>query len=318
MNLDIILGLTTRNTARRLLWKQSNGLIIAGGSGSGKSQTATWYATQYALKGAKLIIGEFSAYSPEGDGLADRCEHLNRAMYLSPAREAPQVIEYIDRFKHLAEQRLNGRTNDNFPIVFFIDEFSALMIEYPNDVPVDKLRSMAMTIRKANMKMVIMGQSWSQLGNEIPQLRNAFDHTVIHRLSPNNVKVFDKSVEVAKVVNRLEPGWALKDGDIMYVPSRMGNDNMQYVEIRLREVHTDRALLDTLLSQTDRQTKPTEILENTINSSSLSVDIRDKESLIAFLHQQGKSYSDIRELVRGDNNTLRTLYDKVTNNDNNT
>lgn len=309
MDLNIVLGLTTRNTARRLLWKQSNGLIIAGGSGSGKSQTATWYATQYALKGVKLIIGEFSAYSPEGDGLVDRCEHLQRAMYLPPAREAPQVIEYIDRFKFIAEQRLNGRTSDNFPIVFFVDEFSALMIEYPDDVPVDKLRSMAMTIRKANMKMVIMGQSWSQLGNEIPQLRNAFDHTVIHRLSPNNVKVFDKSTEVAKLVNRLEPGYALKDGDLMYVPSAMRDENMQYVHTRLIEMYPDSDLLATLLAESPRTNERS--IQN--QPESLPIErtnavVKTKEDVIKMLKANGLSITEVRNIVRGENTKIAAIY----------
>lgn len=326
MNLDIILGITQRKTARRLLWNQSNGLIVAGGSGSGKSQTACWYATQYALKGCKIVLGEYSAYSVQGEGLVDRCDHLRAAFYYPPARTAEDVIEYIHRLKALADIRLDpekGKTVQHFPLVCFLDEFSALMLDYKKDMPVDKLRSMAMTIRKANMKMVILGQSWSQLQNEIPQMRNAFDHVVIHRISALNVKVFDPSSRTAQQVVRLDPGYALKDGDLMYVPSRMSDKNLEYARKKLTEIHPPQSiddLLEALLMESipDRQTEGIEITENVPVSNRLSdINIDDKRDLIAFLHSIGKNYSEIRDLVRGDNNTLRPIYDEVIKNDNN-
>ena len=48
-----------------LPWKENNGLLVAGQSGSGKSQTAAFYLIQYALQGVKLILCDYD--SPDGD-----------------------------------------------------------------------------------------------------------------------------------------------------------------------------------------------------------------------------------------------------------
>lgn len=316
MNLDIVLGITQRKTARRLLWNQSNGLIVAGGSGSGKSQTAAWYATQYALKGCKIVLGEYSAYSVQGEGLVDRCDHLKPAFYYPPARTAEDVIEYIHRLKALADIRLDpvtGRTVQHFPLVCFLDEFSALMLDYKKDMPVDKLRSMAMTIRKAGMKMVILGQSWSQLSNEIPQMRNAFDHVVLHRISALNAKVFDPSSKTAQTIMRLDPGYALKDGDLMYVPSKLTGKNLEYAHKRLAELHPPQSiddLLESLMMENIPRTNEPNIDESPVETviERTNEKITTREDLIRMLRNQGMSITEVRNMVRGENTWIAKIY----------
>lgn len=237
---DIKLGVTLRNTWRQFLWKHNAGMLLAGNPGTGKSQTAAWYITQFAAKGVKILLGEYAAYSMEGEGLVDRCQHITPAFYLPPTQTGSGLIEYIDIFKELADTRLDpikGKTVEHFPIMFVIDEFSALMLDYQKQIPIEKLRSMAMTMRKANMRMMIIGQSWAQLGRQLPQLRVMFDQVICHRLMRNNAELFTQRSDEVDIIQRLEPGWALKDGDKIYVPSALRGYNLERFRSHILAIH---------------------------------------------------------------------------------
>lgn len=269
MNLDIKLGLTPRKTWRIFKWDYSAGMLIAGNPGTGKSQTAAFYITQFAAKGAKIILGEYSAYSMNGEGLVDRSAHIRPAFYLPPAQTGDDLVDYIDRYKELADIRLDpikGKTVEHFPIVFVIDEFSALMLDYQKQIPIEKLRSMSMTMRKVNMRMMIIGQSWAMLGRQVPQLRAMFDQVIIHRLAKNNAEIFARGNEEITAVMRLKPGYVMKDGEMMYVPSALRGNNLDLYRQRIAEMHSNpNHLLEGLLSDW----KAVEATSNTINLASM-------------------------------------------------
>lgn len=268
MNLDIKLGLTPRNTWRIFKWDYSAGMLIAGNPGTGKSQTATFYITQFAAKGAKIILGEYSAYSMKGEGLVDRSAHIRPAYYLPPAQTGDMLVEYIEQYKELADIRLDpvkGKTVDHFPIVFVIDEFSALMLDYQKQIPIEKLRSMSMTMRKVNMRMIIIGQSWAMLGRQVPQLRAMLDQTIIHRLAKNNAEIFVRGSQEVTDVMRLKPGYVMKDGEMMYIPSALRDNNLELYRQRIAEMHNNpNHLLEGLLTQ-NSDWKAVEVPSRNIN-----------------------------------------------------
>lgn len=203
----IILG-RNKEGIKILPWNNNNGMIIAGVSGSGKSQTASLYLTQYAHNGAKIILGDYGASMNTGESLTERVSHLHRAMLLPPVSSASDIIRYVDTVREIGRQRQNGKA-EMFPLIFAIDEFSAFVLaanppkrtrrikdgEYTETTTeqtyLEKLIESIITLRKFNIRFMLIGQEWAQLKSSgIRAIRSNIATQVIHKLDNNLAGLF--------------------------------------------------------------------------------------------------------------------------------
>lgn len=203
----IIVG-RNRQGVKLLPWQNNNGMIIAGVSGSGKSQTASLYLTQYAYNGARIILGDYGASLNTGESLTERLAHLQDAFLVPPVSSSKDIIGYIEMIQQLGKQRqLNNA--EMFPLVFAIDEFSAFVLsanppkrmrrvkegEYTEvsteQTYLEKLIESIITLRKFNIRFMLIGQEWAQLKSSgIRALRSNISTTVLHRLDTTLAGLF--------------------------------------------------------------------------------------------------------------------------------
>lgn len=232
----IILG-RNKNGIKVLPWNNNNGMIIAGVSGSGKSQTASLYLTQYAHNGARIILGDYGATMYTGESLTERVAHLNKAMLLPPVNTARDIINYIDRIKDIGRQRQEGKA-EMFPLIFAIDEFSAFVMaanppkrtrtikegEYKEvqteQTYLEKLIESIITLRKFNIKFMLIGQEWAQLKSSgIRSIRSNITTQIIHRLDNSLAGLFGfTGVEDKRQIMNLGVGQIYFNGDRYQVP----------------------------------------------------------------------------------------------------
>jgi hypothetical protein len=243
MVLKLAVGLKKTNNkiyGSFLNWDTSNGIIIAGRSGSGKSNTAAHYLTQLAAQGVKLIICDYNGGGGTGQSLIERIEHLGDAFLWPAVTEEQDIIRYIESLHELGKQRLKGKIpiSEHFPIVFVIDEFSSFVANTPPPVQITTIKEgdtktitraptymqraldMLITVRKANMRVIVMGQNWLQSGttSHVRAFRSNFSDIVLHGLSARDAGLFIDDRDVARVVETLKTGQIYYNGNRLYVP----------------------------------------------------------------------------------------------------
>lgn len=209
-----------------LQWKQNNGILIAGLSGSGKSQTAAWLLTQYAYAGVQLIVCDYDAPvdDDESEALSDRIHHLEKSFLMPPVRKVADIKRYLTALEQEYELRLNDPTR-RFPLMFVIDEVSALLSELKDDTEYGGIQTFAanmLKIRKVNMRAMIIGQEWSSgFSTQIMRpIRSAFRVKIIHNLDSANAKlVLDMPTsDDIRTIGKLQTGQIFFNGDTYQVP----------------------------------------------------------------------------------------------------
>ncbi|NNJ11236.1 ATP-binding protein [Chloroflexales bacterium ZM16-3] len=247
-NPTILLGLTRYNNKPKgviLHWKDNNGLLIAGQSGSGKSQTASFLLNQYAAFGVKLALCDYDSPDGNDETLSSRVSHLSDAFFLPPVKTSEDIQRTLTAID--AEYRLRLSNPDrNFPLLLVIDEVSAFL-SYLSDNkkrgedPIKTFAQNLLQVRKVNIRTMIIGQEWSSgfATTAMRQIRSAFGKKLVHRLDRANVNLVMGSVEAdtQRKISNLKTGQAFYSDRYIAVP--MLTDEMkQWAIARMKQYPT--------------------------------------------------------------------------------
>jgi len=221
-----------------LAWNNSNGILIAGQSGSGKSQTAAFYLNQYAYQGTKFIICDFESPDEDEESLSERIKHLEQAFYLPVAKTQADIEQRLHALNEEYQLRKKDR-NRRFPLILVIDEVSAFlsyMKEQDSEHdPIERFARDLLLMRKVGIRAMIIGQEWSSgFSSQVMRpIRSAFKVRVVHRLDSANVRMVLSSPTPAQVraINQLKVGEAFVDDIKIYIPLLSAHDKDRAREI---------------------------------------------------------------------------------------
>lgn len=208
-------------------WKENNGLLVAGQSGSGKSQTAAFYLIQYALQGVKLILCDYD--SPDGDEetLSERVSFLQESFYLPPAKTTEEIVARLRSLSKEYELRKKDPTR-RFPLLFVIDEVSAFFQSLDDGdygySPSSFARELLL-FRKVGIRAMIIGQEWSSNFSKsareaLRPIRSAFRVKILHKIDGANAKMLlDASDQKsARVLSEMKTGQIYYNKEILNIP----------------------------------------------------------------------------------------------------
>lgn len=329
-------------------WRNSNGLLIAGIPGTGKSTTASYYIHQYAYKGTKFIICDYNAALGTGETLLSRVNHLEDTFLYPPATTKKQIEDYIYQIQKIGDDRYSGRQTDHFPILFVIDEFPAFIYDYsPPQVTntkvsgdkksdegetriterapdfIESLTSSLWKYRKVNIHFMLIGQDWAQAGtNGVRKLRSAITDRVIHRVDESQAAMFGFSTRIEqKYISSMSTGVAFYKGStgdglsiaIPEITEDFSNAVLtkiqEYAILRLEQKSSVWTQQEQVfLDEMIAKYQPKVSQRQRLQVLS-ELTITDKDELVRFLIQDlGKSLPWIKAAIKGDNNRLSQLY----------
>lgn len=228
-----VVGKTYEGKQRRLEYNNFNAVVVAGASGSGKSQSLTYWLTQLCYKGYMLIPCEYDGTFGIADSLFTRLEHLEPAFLQPFAVTSSDIVTSIKFTESLIEHRRKNPQEFHYPVMLIIDEFSSFYISNIQRLPLDRLLHLINTGRKYNIRVLLAGQTWSQLNsNHVAQIREACNTKIIHRIGQRNLSMLiDADSAESRVAGKLKTGYAYFDGEVLYVPSQLDNE----IKVRVHE-----------------------------------------------------------------------------------
>lgn len=241
-NIQFMTGFV-KNRAKVINWREINGILVVGESGSSKTNTLAFIAAQLAAKGIMLVRIDYLANGDTGQTFLEQTDHLSSADYLPPATEAKDIIQRIQTVYNLGQKRRTVEKN-HFPICVIFDEFSSFsaqvlpskvktiskiqLSEYEQEITerrkltyMNQLCDMIVTLRKTNIKFIISGQRWSQSGttSDLARFRKSFNTVIFHKLTGKDIGLFTESnPELRKCIEQLIPGQAYYNNRVVSVP----------------------------------------------------------------------------------------------------
>lgn len=312
-----------------LEWKENNGILIAGQSGSGKSQSAAFYLNQYAYQGTQLIICDFDSPDQEADALSERVSHLEGAFYM-PVAKKPEDIQNRLRALDIEYNRRKQDPTRRFPLMLVIDEVSAFLSyikdeEDSENKAINRFATNLLLMRKVGIRSMIIGQEWSSgFSTQLMRpIRSAFRIKIIHKLDAANTKMLldFPDASTARTIGSLKTGEVLYNGQKLFVPL-LDSIDMNRAEAKIAEY-------DFLTGNSFNKTPEVNELWQEANDEQFYKDMLEKygksagyaiagfdpdntKEIIRFWHKRGHSKKAITEkLVRGGAERLRALYDEV-------
>ena len=309
--------------SHRISWKDCNGILIAGQSGSGKSQTASLIIGQLAYQGVKLIPCDFESPYMEPDALAERISFCSGAFLYPVATDAQDILHRIDMLK--AEYQKRRKDPDRRePWLLIIDEFSAFL-SYLRDVdfegetdPIAAFARLLMQMRKLNMRALVIGQEWSSgfATTSMRHIRSAFPIKLIHKLDGPNTKMLLDGADI----NAIRTVGALKTGHVFF---RENTIPVPYVDNSFKYLVTQK--IARLPHSNAVETEETPIPDETFDTQAFldelflkyaqvagyNIDYTDKGVLVDFWLSRG--YSDhiiVKYLVKGNAQEILALCQK--------
>jgi hypothetical protein len=222
-----------------LMAYDESGMPITGKAGSlytvaigglpemGKSTTARFLASQMALKGCKLVLGD-----PHGNATGDAADDtlaitlapLSSAFLLEPATDHQSVLESVRYVSSELDKRIAGATAHH-PILLVLDEFSTLMRDDDlSDTLSPLLESLATQGRKFLVYAMLLGQQWSVSRTGGGELRDVLASAYVHRLKMKQASMLTGLTrdEIGYPVDKLDKGQVLlyrTNGDL--IPARV-------------------------------------------------------------------------------------------------
>lgn len=337
MKNTIIVG-TDKNAERvKLGWENSNGILLAGVSGSGKSQSASWILTQYAYKGTKLIMCDYGAGLGTPETLLERVPHLEPAYIMPPATTKDEIAARIRAIQEFGDRRYTGQIpkEQHYPIVFVIDEFPAFLKDYaPPEVTVtkvsgnkyeegeekivekangylDQLLVSILKLRKVNIHFVLVGQEWAQAGTAgVRAIRSNITDKIIHKLDTAQAKLFGYiSAHEGRVISNLPVGTAIYNRTPVRIPL-LTDTHIDDCKRRLEQYGTftldiqPGPYINTLQDDLFLNHMLEKYGARASRTLIQSIPMETQDDLIGFLITNGKTDNWIREQLRGRNDVL--------------
>lgn len=314
-----------------ITWGGNNGILIAGQSGSGKSQTASFILTQMAYYGVQLVLCDYDAPLEEEEALSERCSHLEGAFYLPPVRKDKDIRDYIRKMNEEYNLRIQD-PNRRFPLIFVIDEASSFLANEKDNDPnaIHKFVQDQLKIRKVNMRTMLAGQEWSsKFSTQLMRpLRSAFRTKLIHNLdSANSKMVLDSPTnEYIRRAGNLPTGYILYGEDTIKVPkltedfkqktqkaiASYNHNNITNYD-RNMENHTHSNVENTAYNWSDEESELyMRALYKYHKNRKVFIPMETREDLIRALIASGKDKEWILKNVKGQRNELVAIISRNT------
>ena len=116
-------------------------------------------------------------------------------------------------------QRINDDSIEQTPLVLVIDEFTSYLINYPQaKETVLTLLDSVNQLRKAQCRILLIGQTWGQAVKLVSGLRDALSSSVILKSSANDARKFCAFETTAKEATNLVPGTAFYQDERLWIP----------------------------------------------------------------------------------------------------
>lgn len=258
----ISLGFIDNTNLRLLPWRNSNGILLAGVSGYGKSTTAAFLLSQYAYNGTKMLICDYGASSSQSETLINNIDYLEPSFLADPAFDGKDIVKVIERAERLGNDRMSGKipAAQHYPIMVVIDEFATFCI---NNAPPDEVNTVVsgskydeggetrtvtkaptyldlligsiLRFRKVNIHYMLISQEWASMAsNSVRKLRSNMTDKICHRLDKNLSNLFFEDTKEKRACMALPVGKVLYNGDVLTIPT-MTDSVVNAVSKRTRE-----------------------------------------------------------------------------------
>lgn len=251
--------------ARYLEWDNIGLCGIAGISGSGKSSTMRFLLAQMALGGTGIFLGD--GHGKIGvDNLAHTTTPLANAFLAPVATDIDAIVDLIHAAEIVAHNRRNGKDkNIHFRIAIVIDEYISVMRQVSDEQRshiVEIMETFATDYRKTNVKMFLAAQNWKEDFIGSAAIRQSMNATILHRVAPDDVRLFQIPTSLKREVTQLRVGHAfilqqVSDPVKVYVP-KITQDDLRAIAHLVPQVDLP-------------DTNPVYTASDSVNSSFLSV-----------------------------------------------
>jgi hypothetical protein len=298
-----------------LEWKDNNGILIAGQSGSGKSQTAALYLNQLAYQGVQLIICDFDSPLEEEEALSERVKHLQGAFYLPPAKSPEEIKQRLAALDTEYRTRLDDPTR-RFPLMLVIDEVSAFLSYIKDDEgkSIENFARGLLQMRKVGIRSMIIGQEFSSGFSTqlIRPIRTAFRVKVIHQLDSANTKMLldMPTTDTIRGIGKQPTGFAYYNERFMAVP--LLNEEAKKKAVRRIREFNPLPVLDNppVVELGDPEISTTETYDNGYANAGFN-NPTTKDLVLFWYRRNHSKYEIINRLVKGRAETLSKIYDEI-------
>lgn len=297
-----------------LYWRENNGMLLAGQSGTGKTATASFYLAQLALQGVQFIICDYDAPEENEETLSNRISFLNSSFYLPPVKTLSETMHYITLLEKEHAERIQDPTKRD-PLLFVIDEASIFFAEEEVKNTLKIFAKNLLQMRKVNIRVMIIGQEWSsRFSSEMMRfIRTSFREKIFHKLDQNNAGLLLGNMATTEITSNIA---ALKTGQIWY-------NNYVFTVPYLTETQK-KQIATTLQKRKKNQNKENVQFEQDKDTVSITpfleemfqkygkaagIGMTTKEDLICFLYLRGYSDSFITKMVSGSQTKIQEILD---------
>jgi hypothetical protein len=163
-------------------WRDLCSSAVAGISGSGKTTTLRFLASQSAMHGARFLVLDPHADAGQ-ESLAATLMPLSGAFLAQPATTDKQILDVVKLAQNRLQGRIKGTESDRTPIIVACDEFTSLMrSERLTDPLGGLLESISQEGRKVGVFALLSGQIWSADRSGGSKLRDSLASAYVHRI----------------------------------------------------------------------------------------------------------------------------------------
>jgi len=214
---NIILGANIDSEPVVWKWAYENALAVAGKGGSGKTTSSAYWLSQLAAQGVRFLMCD--PHMAHKESLYAQTDFMHDALLKQCAGTHEQTMEYIQLFHSIGAKRITNEETNHYPLMLVIDEFTSFVINYSaaKSAVVTLLDSLNQ-LRKCQMKVMLLGQTWGQALKTISSMRDALSSTVVLRSSYNDAAKFCASSQTARDAMLLTPGEGFYQDEKIWIP----------------------------------------------------------------------------------------------------
>jgi hypothetical protein len=214
---NILLGVNADKEYVVWNWQQENALAIIGKGGSGKTTSAIYWLSQLSAQGVSVMMCD--PHMNHKESLYAQSDFMHGALIAPCVKSYSDIHSYVQAFHTIGMQRINDDSIEQTPLVLVIDEFTSYLINYPQaKETVLTLLDSVNQYRKVQMRLILIGQTWSQAVKMVSGLRDALSSSVILKSSANDARKFAAFETTAKEATNLVPGTAFYQDERLWIP----------------------------------------------------------------------------------------------------
>lgn len=215
-NYNIILGVDSDSQPIVWGWEHANAIAVVGKGGSGKTTNAAYWLSQLACQGVRILMADPHMESKQS--LYAFTEHMRPSFIAPCVKSNEDIMSYIEYIHDLGSKRINNEA-PTYPLILVIDEFTTFVLNSDETKQAAlKLLDSVNQYRKADIRVMLLGQTWGAAVQKISGLRDAISDAIIHKASANDARKFCSFESTAKEAKLLVPGQAYYNDEMIYIP----------------------------------------------------------------------------------------------------